>query len=150
MIQRIQTLFLIEIIFLSVSLLFVPVQYIVNDGNSIPVSFVPLRSGEFLSGAGHYSAIIINFLNIVLSVVIIFMYKKRELQVKLCYLLVIISVILICMIAYCPFVSLPQNISVNDNMFAYLILLVIAVSAYLAAHFVKKDIALLKSADRIR
>jgi hypothetical protein len=54
------------------------------------------------------------------------------------------------MIAFYPFKITNQNMQVNDNLFAYIVILVEAVSAYLAAQFVKKDIELIKSSERIR
>jgi hypothetical protein len=150
MIQRIQTLFLIEIVFLSVSLLFIPIQFIISNGAQLPLSFMPVSNELLVSTSGHYAASVINMVAAVISLVAIFLFKKRELQLKLCYLLVVLFVILIAMVAFCPFVKLSDNVAVKDNFLAYIILVVCAVSAFMAARYVKKDIDLLKSADRIR
>lgn len=137
-------------IFLGVSLFFVPVQFIVENGNSIPVHLLPMKSLLIETTAGLFSAAGLVILTILLAMVNIFMFKKRELQVKISYLLVILYVVLICMIAFCPFVNIKGSMTVNDNIFAYVILIVSSLSAYLAAFFIKKDIELIKSADRIR
>jgi len=150
MIQRIQTLFLIEMIFLGISLFFVPIQFLADNGVSTPVHLIPMKSVVIDSTLGLSSAAGIAAITILLSFVTIFLFKKRELQVKLCYLLVILDVVLICMIAFCPFVTINETTSINDNVFAYVILIVSSLSAYLAAFFIKKDIELIKSADRIR
>lgn len=150
MIQRIQTLFLIEMIFLGISLFFVPIQFLADNGNSSPVHLIPMKSVMIEATLGLYSAAGISVITILLSLINIFLFKKRELQVKICYLLVILYVILICMIAFCPFVVIKDPVTVNDNVFAYVILIVSSLSAYLAAFFIKKDIELIKSADRIR
>lgn len=150
MIQRIQTLFLIEMIFLGISLFFVPIQFLVDNGVSTPVHLIPMRSVVIDTTLGLSAAAGIVAIMIILSLITIFLFKKRELQVKLCYLLVILDVVLICMIAFCPFVNINETTSINDNVFAYVILIVSSLSAYLAAFFIKKDIELLKSADRIR
>lgn len=151
MIQRVQTLFLLELAFLSVSLFFIPVQYINADSQEIAVSFLPLTEGGFTSTLGHSAAIAINFLCLLIAFITIFLYRKRELQVKLSYTLMFMYIVLIGMLALCPFVHDDSGkATVNTNAFGYIILSVSLVSAFLAARFVKKDIELLKSTDRIR
>jgi len=150
MIQRVQTLFLLQLIFLSVSLFFIPVQFIVTGNNHINIYFLPIGV-MFHSTAGHIAAIAINSLAILIALVTIFLFKKRELQLKLCYALVLFYIVLIGMIAFCPFAEKQENISqIKTNAFGYVICSVCIISAYLAARFVKKDIELLKSTDRIR
>ncbi len=150
MIQRKQTLFLLQLIFLSVSLLFIPIQFIVMPSNNINVYLLPL-SGLYQSTAGHFAAIIINGFAIILALITIFLFKKRTLQLKLCYILIMLFLLLIGMLAFCPFVEIKENIfEIKTNVFGYIIFSVGALSAYLAARFIKKDIELLKSTDRIR
>jgi len=151
MIQRKQTLFLLEIAFLSISLLFIPVQFIISGTEQIPVNLLPLNSGPFVSTAGHFAAIGINALAFIIAIVTIFLFKKRELQVKLCYTLMGLYFILTGMLAFCPFVAETDAMSdIKKNVFGYALLGVMIISAALAARFIKKDIELLKSADRIR
>ncbi|MBK9283353.1 MAG: DUF4293 family protein [Sphingobacteriaceae bacterium] len=150
MIQRIQSLFLIEIIFLCVSLFFVPVQHISNNGLVHPITLVPNSSIDLQPGEGLYGILGLNILTVIISGITLFMFKKRELQIKLCYLLVILFVIMICIISFYPLTEINQNMTVSDNIFAYVILIVASISAYLAAHFIKKDVELIKSSDRIR
>lgn len=151
MIQRVQTLFLLELAFLSISLFFIPVQYINSDAQEIAVSFLPISAGGFTSTLGHSAAIAINFICLVIAFATIFLYRKRELQVKLSYTLMFLYLVLIGMLALCPFVNVDSSIAtVSSNAFGYIILSVSLVSAFLAAKFVKKDIELLKSTDRIR
>ncbi|MCE3258593.1 MAG: hypothetical protein K0S12_234, partial [Bacteroidetes bacterium] len=47
MIQRKQSLFLLQLAFLSLSLLFVPVQLIKTEVNPIPVSLVPVNEAAY-------------------------------------------------------------------------------------------------------
>lgn len=157
MIQRVQTLFLLQLVFLSVSLLFVPVQFI--DGfwkkdYSGSISLLPASTSDFfLSTAGHYAVVALNMLGIAIAFVTIFLFKKRELQVKLCYLLVLIYLVITLMIAFCPMVQQQTGYTLSDiktNIFSYIICSVCIFSALLAIRFIKKDITLLKSADRIR
>lgn len=150
MIQRIQTLFLLEIFFLGISLLFVPVQFILLKDGQIPVHLLPFSEGGFSSGSGHYAAIILNFTAIMIAGINIFLYKKRDLQVKLCYSLMAVFFILTAMLAFCPFIEMKDGAQIQRNVFAYMILAVCIISSALAARFIKKDIELLKSTDRIR
>ena len=150
MIQRIQTLFLLEIAFLSVSLMFIPIQFIISDGVHSAVNLMPISNALFHSTLGHYAAIALNILVFLIAIITIFLFKKRDLQIKLCNVIVILNVILVSMFAFCPFVTLNDNLAVKDGIFGYFILIIGAISAFVAARYVKKDIELLKSSDRIR
>jgi hypothetical protein len=151
MIQRKQSLFLLQLAFLSLSLLFVPVQFINTGVTPIPVSLVPVDEASYASTGGHLAAVGLNALGLILTFVTIFLYKKRELQIKLCYVLAAIYVILPLMMALCPFIgSAGSPPVIEKNFFGYIISAVAVISALLAARFIKKDIELLKSADRIR
>ncbi|MEO6304348.1 MAG: DUF4293 family protein, partial [Bacteroidia bacterium] len=80
-----------------------------------------------------------------------FSFKKRELQVKLCYAQIVLWLVLIAMLLFCPFVTKTEAVlEISINYFVVAIGLFAIIAAYFAAHFTKKDIALLKSADRIR
>ena len=150
MIQRVQSLFLLEIIFLLVSLFFVPVQHINFDGKTVAITLIPGEFAGLSSTLGHYGLLVMNIIGITLSAVTLFMFKNRNLQIKLSYLLVVLFVLIISMISFCPLINVSPNITVSDNIFAYVILIVASISAYMASHFIKKDIELIKSSDRIR
>lgn len=149
MIQRKQTLFLIELIFLGLSLLFVPCQDIITATASTHVYLMPLI--DFQSTTGHLFAVILNFIGLVIATICIFLYKKRELQIKLCYALLAIWLVLPAMMLFCPFVVKTEAITeIKINYFVVAIAVFSIIAAILAARFIKKDIDLLKSADRIR
>jgi hypothetical protein len=149
MIQRKQSLFLIQILFLGLSLLFVPCQNIFTKTVVTNVYLMPLI--DFQSTAGHLFAVVLNFLGLVIAAITIFIFKKRELQIKLCYTLMAIWFILIAMMLLCPFVEKTDAIiEVKINYFVVAIGIFSIIAAFLAVRFIKKDIELLKSADRIR
>ena len=149
MIQRKQSLFLIQILFLGLSLLFVPCQIIFTKAVATNLYLLPLT--DFQSTPGHLFAVALNFLGLALTVITIFTFKKRDLQVKLCYALMAIWLVLMVMMLFCPFVvKTDAIIEVRINYFVVAIGLFSMFAAYLAARFIKKDIDLLKSADRIR
>jgi hypothetical protein len=149
MIQRKQSLFLIQIIFLGLSLLFVPCQNIFTKTVVTNVYLAPLT--EYQSTLGHLFAVSLNFLGLIVATITLFTFKKRELQIKLCYALIAIWLVLIAMMALCPFVVKTEDmIEVKINYFVVAIGAFSVLAAFLAARFIKKDIELLKSADRIR
>lgn len=117
MIQRKQTLFLLLSIFASGALFFY------------------LSETKILGMA-------INACAALLAFVAIFIYKKRALQVKLCYALMLLQLTITLLVSF-------SSISSNSEL-ASIIGVVGMMSAYFAAYFIKKDIELLKSADRIR
>jgi len=150
MIQRKQTLFLLQIAFLSICFLFIPVQF-TPEPHAARASLLPVNAGAFSSTGGHMAAIAFNALGLIISVVCIFLFKRRELQVKLCYIIMLVYVIVPLMVAFCPFIKFEgETLKSDANIFAYIVSAVCILSAYLAAHFIKKDIELIKSADRIR
>jgi hypothetical protein len=149
MIQRKQSLFLIQIIFLGLSLLFVPCQNIFTKTVVTNVYLAPLT--EYQSTLGHLFAVALNFLGLIVATITLFTFKKRELQIKLCYALIAIWLVLISMMLLCPFVvKTEEMIEVKINYFVVAIGAFSVLAAFLAARFIKKDIELLKSADRIR
>lgn len=150
MIQRKQTLFLLLSALSGLGLLFIPCYYVFLNAGKLDVFLVPVVSGEVQSGQGHLAAVGINFTALVLAFITLFLYQKRELQVKLCYAQIVLWLTLTLMLSFCPFINAPEGIHVQNTYFAIPISVIGMVGAYFAARFIKKDIDLLKSADRIR
>jgi hypothetical protein len=151
MIQRRQTLFLFELVFLSVALLFIPSQHYTWATIPTDIYLVPVNEPGLSSTAGHQAAVLINFAGLLLAFATIFLYKKRQMQVTLSYVLTLLWLVLTLMIALCPFVEgADMKTGLDTNYFAVAIGVFAIVAGLLAARFIKKDIELLKSADRIR
>jgi hypothetical protein len=151
MIQRKQTLFLFQLVFLSIALLFIPSNTILKKDGVTHVSLISFSDTVSSSTLGHYAAIAFNFIALLLAFLTIFLYKKRELQVKLCYLLFILWLVITAMVPFCPFVhSSDESVVIKTNYAVSIIGLFSMSAALLAIRFIKKDIDLLKSADRIR
>lgn len=150
MIQRKQTLFLFQLIFCGIALLFIPSHKILSNQLSTDVFLIPSKDGSFASTTGHLAAIALNLIGLTLTFVTIFLFKKRELQIKLCYALMLIWITLIAMICFCPFVVATANMAVSINYFSSMIGVFALLAAWFAIKFIKKDIDLIKSADRIR
>lgn len=150
MIQRKQSLFLLQLVVLALVLMFIPCMTVLTSGQNTDVSLMPINHPQIKSSGGHYAAIAINGLSLVLSFLALFMYKKREQQRKLCFVLAGLWAILTLMFAFCPFVEAATPVLVSINMYAYFIGILGFMGAILAAKFIKRDIELLKSAERIR
>jgi hypothetical protein len=76
MIQRKQSLFLIQIIFLGLSLLFVPCQNIFTKTVVTNVYLAPLT--EYQSTLGHLFAVGLNFLGLIVATITLFTFKKTS------------------------------------------------------------------------
>lgn len=150
MIQRKQTLFLFLSALLGLVLLFVSNQSLVTATGPVEVYLTPLQA-PFVSTPIHFVAIALNFITLLLSFITVFLYKRRELQVKLCYVLMLFWIALALLMSFGSFAVIAEPVlGVQKNYTALLIVVFALLANFFAARFTKKDIALLKSADRIR
>ena len=100
----------------------------------------------------HIALMILAGLGAVLSLVTIFLYNNRKLQLKLSYLITTLAIILpiIAVLLYSNQVgTIPDSVEVNDSLGLYLPIGMILFSI-LAARFIRKDDNLVKSMDRLR
>lgn len=148
MIQRKQTLFLLAVVIIAIAQFFVPFQNIVITKGHWPICLMPGCSSDIMN-SNIYFPMIFNVVILILSAAIIFLYKNRVLQYKLANLLVVFNMILIGLFFILPYSKEggPEAISYQFGSF---LPLVSAIFAFLAAHFIKKDEQLVRSADRIR
>jgi hypothetical protein len=151
MIQRIQTVFLLASAVCSILLLFIPVAHINSLGQTYSISLVPLEIQNLQSGPSHLAAIGVNFVSLVLSFVTILIYHRRGLQRRLCYLLIVFWLLISLLISFAPLIHHTKEIfTLEKTVWGPILGVTGMISCYLAARNVKKDIDLLKSADRIR
>jgi hypothetical protein len=151
MIQRKQTLFLLAMVLCNCLLLFIPVADVIHSNLSTHVYLVPFAGNEPASTLGHHTAIALNFLALLLSFAVIFLYKNRTLQIQLTWFLLLLWVTLGLMMWLCPFVVRTED--TQGVIMKYLtacISIPAVVSGWLAIRYIQKDIDLLKNADRIR
>ena len=148
MIQRKQTLFLLQSLFFNIALFFIPNKYIFTDLlNKNVLYLIPFVN----SSIGHYAAITINCLLIILTLIVIFLYKKQSFQLKLGKILWFFWIILILMILFCPFTNKETNATeITTNYFSIFICFAGILTIAFASKFIKRDIELLKSSERIR
>jgi len=146
MIQRIQSLFLAAIAAVSLVLFFVPFASVELDMVSMPVTILKHR-GQY--GAFIYLPFVLNALALLLSLISIFLFRNRALQMKLCVLLALLGALL----GISLFVlmgTFPFSEGVQRYSFGIALPFVTVVLAILARRFIKKDEDLVRSADRIR
>ena len=147
MIQRIQTVFLfLSAVFAGV-LFFVPIASF-NLGNEI-VNLSIFGAGN---GVNALLLLILAILMLVVPFVTIFMYKKRELQLKLSSLNVFLNAIF-CGLIFLYYVSNVQETIAAEEVkyyFGTYVPLINMVLSVLAMRWIRKDIELLKSVDRLR
>ena len=148
MIQRKQTLFLLAVVIIAIAQFFITFQNIVIPNGHWPLSLMPGSSSD-ITNSNIYFPIIFNVIILILSVAIIFLYKNRVLQYKLSNLLVVFNMFLVGLFFLLSYIKEGQTGTVSYQIGSFLPL-ISAVFAYLAAHFIKKDEQLVRSADRIR
>ena len=151
MIQRKQTLFLLLVVFTSIALAFVNYNFLsINGHPKMGVSVFIIPGNELQPSIWHYIGSTIDFMSLSLALVTIFLFKNRTLQIQLCYALMLLQLLLTLIVSFCPMVVTNDTITYENSGIASIIGVVGMMSAYLAARNIKKDIELLKSADRIR
>ena len=147
MIQRIQTVFLfLSAVFAGV-LFFVPIASF-DLGNEI-VNLSIFGAGNSVKAL---PLLILTILMLLIPFVTIFMFKKRELQLKLSSLNVFLNAV------FCGLIFLFYDNSIQENLlvetityaFGTYIPLINMVLSVLAMRWIKKDIELIKSGDRLR
>ena len=158
MIQRKQTLFLLAVTIIGILMLFIPFQKLTESvtGSEDTIPAIIVHYLCLFPGCGHgivtsniYIPMILNFLVIILSTVTIFQFKKRNLQYKLANFLILLNVFIVGLFFLLPFVNAFLKLEVSFAFGSFLPLIG-AIFAFLAAHFIKKDEQLVRSADRIR
>lgn len=151
MIQRKQTLFLLFAIILMAGYLYSPI--IAFDAN---VGYTYLKGYELTKNIGfpfigHYFVFfnaILAGIAIGISLIAIFLYKKRQLQQWFCWLAIVPT--LGCFFyAYYRWAVMDTTF---DQIFYYgnITPWVVAICLFLAGYFVKKDEDLVRSVDRLR
>ncbi|MES2763694.1 MAG: DUF4293 domain-containing protein [Bacteroidota bacterium] len=148
MIQRKQTIFLLAVAIMAILLFLFPFQTLTYNEKFWDICLMPGCSADVV-GTNIYAPMIINGMVLILSFVIIFLYKNRVLQYKLANLLILFNVFIVGLFFLLSYVKegTPGAITYQFGSFLPVIG---AIFAFLAAHFIKKDEQLVRSADRIR
>lgn len=155
MIQRIQTVYLIAVVILSI--VFLGGDFITFKNSLDAELFVDfsgiwksVNGGGFTLLGAQYILTGLFVLIALLSGIVIFLFRKRKLQMKLCLLLIIISIVSIALIIYYV-VMITGRYQVSPVPgFRILIPLIILIFSILAYSGIRKDENLVRSYDRLR
>lgn len=156
MIQRIQTVFLALVAVLAVVSSFLPImglsgtegEFVMNHYKTISVSDASIISKNM--GVGVLQGIVL-----LVAIASIVMFKNRSLQIKLSKLNILLiafqiaAIVVYSDIAKAAIDATPENVVVSFE-FGAIIPVLSLICTYLAIRFIKKDDALIRSADRLR
>ncbi len=158
MIQRIQSLYLLLVTASLVCLFFLPFASVtlVADAASFKILHlmdiaVYQNSVEKIKTA-IYLPVILNTILLAISIVAIFIYKNRKIQMMLCKVMLLLLSVFTALMFYNA-----ETLNANDGSTTKIIYhagtympVICLVLAYMAYHAIKKDDELVKSADRLR
>ena len=152
MIQRIQTVFFALVVIFQLIFAFGTLAYFMQSNDSIAYSLYKVGNGKGEVLRSQILGGIVNGLSILLSAIIIFMYKNRPLQVKLgqlnlLLLAAVITIVFLDLDKYAK--TFGENVEPSYTLLMVLPILSL-IANYLGIRFVKKDEALVRAADRLR
>lgn len=162
MIQRRQTIYLFLAVVISALLFFMPLASFNANDKIMRFTIFGIQNpieGISLSTTYTWPLVVLTILMTLVPLVAIFLYKKRELQVRLCRLAMLINIVFVGLVfIYYESDILAVIFAVENDIYtldvAYFIgmafPLVNLVLEILAIRGIKKDIELLKSIDRLR
>lgn len=162
MIQRRQTIFMLLSAIISGLLFFMPLASFEAGDSAMRFTIFGIQNPiETLTLSKSYTwpIIALTVLMTVLPIYTIFIYKKRELQVKLCHLAMLLNIVFIGLVFLYYDNDIQKIIAAVEGdsyeldvayFFGMAFPLVNLVLEILAIKGIKKDIALLKSIDRLR
>lgn len=149
MIQRIQSLFLLGVIILSVLLYFLPV-YGFSELTGASVDAAATGPVKDLTIANNTLLMILNGAIAALSLLGIFLYKNRSLQMRVCRLNILLTCVLMVLLYFAAdTLSSGMNQQIHFRYGAYLPFFDI-LFLFLANFYIRKDDELVRSADRLR
>jgi len=160
MIQRIQSVYLLAVAVAGILMYFFPlVSLVPSSVSSSPVIYhMSVLQVEMLSGGQtsvyirYWPSLILNAFIIAFSVYVILQYKKRPFQIKCANILMLLLIAELAILAFD--VERLKSSAAPDHMTTYNVFTAIpiiqVILARLALSGIKKDEALVRSADRLR
>jgi len=91
-----------------------------------------------------------NYLSMIVALIALFSYKRRKLQVNLCYVIMLINLSLFSTVLCLTNQLYGYNVQKPTFLFPTYLILLSILAAFWAGIFIKKDEELVRSADRIR
>ena len=138
-------MYLLAVFVLSVVLFFVPLyayeSFNVNTGT---------HDFQYVSGVSNVVYMVMNSLTAILSIAIILLYKNRILQMRLCGLSILFSCIFVGSVFYFSDDASAIVVAKVDYDIGMYFPLVQMILTFLAMRAIRKDEALIRSAERLR
>ena len=153
MIQRIQTLFLLLTAIITGLLFFMPVALLIvptGDTYAFYTTKVLQTGEEPIFIAYNWMSFILNLQITALPLVTLFLYKKRFLQLRLCMMNIILLLGMLVLMWIQVSNRMEEIDAQRQIQLAFCFPLVGVILTWLALRGIIKDIAILKSYDRIR
>jgi len=151
MIQRIQSLFLLLVLIISTCMFFLPIAGFISDTYILKATGLvkTIITAKDIPFDGRLLMIFIPGLAL-MSLFIIFRYKNRVLQIKLCRIGILINVVIIVLIFYFADMLEKELSSQAQYKVGAVLPLLSVIFLYLAVSAIRKDEKLVKSTDRLR
>lgn len=157
MIQRIQSVFLAAVVLLGIILFISPVLNFTSYEASFQMNaYTTYNIADHIVVSKNIGIGAMQGFVVLLAVITVFLFKKRQLQIKLCKLnLLLIAIQIAAIVFYIDTAKeaiFPQN--PNDIVLGlslgFFIPILNFILTYLSIRFIKKDENLIRSADRLR
>jgi len=151
MIQRIQSVYLLATVVVLLMILVLPIATLVNaQSDSFTYLFYGIVNSEGQIALQAFPLATLLVIMPIISLISIFLYKKRILQMRLCIYNILLMLGSIGLIFFYSFQA--KNNLFTETIFSFPIVLpvVAAILTYLAFRGIRKDEILVKSIDRIR
>lgn len=148
MIQRIQSVWLLLAAVTGALIFFFPIAEITKNDAIYIFDFndIATRAGKVYTTAYTYAGVLA--VSILVSIVTIFLYKRRVLQMRLCVYNSLLVIALVALSAYFAYNTVPDsNVILGISAFIPFIMFILLM---MARNGIKKDENLIKSVDRIR
>ncbi|MFO7880797.1 MAG: DUF4293 domain-containing protein [Bacteroidota bacterium] len=151
MIQRIQSLYLLGAVITGIIMFFIPLAHIIAGPNVLEFYHYGIKPGDIAVNAYNALPLTVLFaLTTALSFIIILLYKRRQLQIRLCGVNIFLLIGQIGLILFYIFDVAKQLDAEKDFTIAIILPVVSIIFIYLAMRNIAKDDARVKAADRIR
>ncbi|MBK7430530.1 MAG: DUF4293 domain-containing protein [Bacteroidetes bacterium] len=148
MIQRVQSLFLLGAVILCVILMYVPIYELVPLNDSMTLAAGQAANTKFTIFNSAILAIMNGAIG-VLALISIFMYKNRNLQIRATNLALLINCGLIGLLFFSADSMSTTFQSKVHYLYGSYLPVIIAIFLFLAIRFIKRDDALVRSADSL-
>lgn len=156
MIQRIQSIFMLLVILLGLAFFFIPILELVEGETYVMNAYhTSLKTGEGVILIGNMGVGVLEGVIVLIVLVSLFMYKKRQLQVKLGkFTILLIALQIAAIVLYSDAAKETLAVDAKEVSVAFKLGAVIPVLSliftFLAIRFIKKDDELVRAADRLR